>query len=120
MAKQFKKNEILQILTKDADASITDIAKKVGCATSYVCTVRGEWAKQQEPQEEPEPQLSNMRFQSEDLSERLQLLNIHPDDRDILMRFVVMQEKRIEFQLGRLNEAYRLIGSNLVDECMEY
>jgi hypothetical protein len=82
--------------------------------------IRGQWAKQQEPQQQPKSQLYNMPFRSEDLSERLQLLNIHPDDRDILMRFAVMQEKRIEFQLGRLNEAYRLIGSNLVDECMEH
>jgi CO dehydrogenase nickel-insertion accessory protein CooC1 len=60
MARQFKKNKIVQILENDADVSNIDIAKKLGCAKSYVSMIRGQWAKQQEPQQQPKSQLYNM------------------------------------------------------------
>lgn len=129
-----RKLKIERFLTKNPKATLKEIVSATGCVNSYAHIVRKEWLeKQQESPASkvvtgivqniksiaPAPRLKDAIYRSEDLETQLQLLGIHKDDRTILVNFAEMLEKRIQYQSFRLNEAYRLIGSNTVDECME-
>jgi hypothetical protein len=130
-----RKLKIKRFLNKSPNATLKEIVSATGCVSSYAHIVRKEWLEEQ--QESPAsklvagiveniksvasvPRLKDDIYRSEDLETQLQLLGVHEDDRKILVSFAERLEKRIQWQLVRLNEAYRLIGSNTVDECMEY
>jgi hypothetical protein len=61
-----------------------------------------------------------MIYTRDDFEERLSELAIGTEDATILMEFVDNRMRQIEWQHKRLSEAYRIIGSNVIDECVEY
>lgn len=61
-----------------------------------------------------------MIYTRDDFEERLSELAIGTEDATILMEFVDNRMRQIEWQHKRLSEAYRIIGANVVDECVEY
>ena len=129
-----RKLKIQRFLTKNPNATLKEIVNATGCVNSYAHIVRKEWLEEQQESPAsklvtgivenvksiaPAPRLKDAIYGSEDFKTQLQLLGIHENDRTILVNFAELLEKRIQWQLVRLNEAYRLIGSNTVDECME-
>ena len=55
-----------------------------------------------------------------DFEERLSELAIGTDDSQMLTAFVQRKVQHADWMNRRLQEAYRIIGSNLIDECVEY
>lgn len=54
----------------------------------------------------------------EDFEERLSELTIGTDDVQQLMDFVRLQEKRYVWHSKRCNVAAKLVGHNVINECM--
>lgn len=57
-------------------------------------------------------------YNVEDFEERLSELTIGTEDVQKLMEFVRMQERRLQFQLKKMDIAANMLGHNLIDECL--
>jgi hypothetical protein len=57
-------------------------------------------------------------YSIEDFEERLSELTIGTEDVQKLMDFVRMQERRLKFQLKKMDIAANMLGHNLIDECL--
>ena len=57
-------------------------------------------------------------YSVEDFEERLSELTIGTEDVQKLMDFVHMQERRLKFQLKKMDIAANMLGHNLIDECL--
>jgi hypothetical protein len=57
-------------------------------------------------------------YSIEDFEERLSELTIGTEDVQNLMDFVRMQERRLKFQLKKMDIAANMLGHNLIDECL--
>jgi hypothetical protein len=57
-------------------------------------------------------------YSVEDFEERLSELTIGTEDVQKLMDFVRMQERRLQFQLKKIDIAANMLGHNLIDECL--
>lgn len=57
-------------------------------------------------------------YNVEDFEERLSELTIGTEDVQKLMEFVRMQERRLQFQLKKIDIAANMLGHNLIDECL--
>lgn len=57
-------------------------------------------------------------YNVEDFEERLSELTIGTEDVQHLMEFVRMQERRLQFQLKKIDVAANMLGHNLIDECL--
>lgn len=55
-----------------------------------------------------------------DFEERLSELAIGSEDAQKLSAFVERKVGHTQWMQRRLDEAYRIIGSNVIDECVEY
>ena len=67
--------------------------------------------------------MTNNIYSVEDFEERLSELTIGTEKVQKLMEFVRMQDRRIQFQLKKIDIAANMLGHNLIDEClieMEY
>lgn len=54
----------------------------------------------------------------EDFEERLSELTIGTENVQKLMEFVRMQDRRIQFQLKKIDIAANMLGHNLIEECL--
>lgn len=59
-------------------------------------------------------------FTLADFEERLSELAIGTEDAQMLTAFVTRRIQHSDWLHRRLDEAYRIIGSNVIDECVEY
>lgn len=57
-------------------------------------------------------------YNVEDFEERLSELTIGTENVQKLMEFVRMQERRLQFQLKKIDIAANMLGHNLIDECL--
>ena len=57
-------------------------------------------------------------YNVEDFEERLSELTIGTEDVQKLMEFVRMKERRLQFQLKKIDIAANMLGHNLIDECL--
>ncbi len=57
-------------------------------------------------------------YNVEDFEERLSELTIGTEDVRNLMDFVRMQDRRLQFQLKKIDVAANMLGHNLIDECL--
>ena len=57
-------------------------------------------------------------YSVEDFEERLSELTIGTENVQKLMEFVRMQERRLKFQLKKMDIAANMLGHNLIDECL--
>jgi hypothetical protein len=57
-------------------------------------------------------------YSVEDFEERLSELTIGTENVQKLMEFVRMQDRRIQFQLKKIDIAANMLGHNLIDECL--
>ena len=57
-------------------------------------------------------------YSVEDFEERLSELTIGTEDVQKLMEFVRMQDRRLQFQLKKIDIAANMLGHNLIDECL--
>ena len=55
-----------------------------------------------------------------DFEERLSELAIGTEDAQMLTAFVTRRIQQADWLHRRLDEAYRIIGSNVIDECIDY
>ena len=57
-------------------------------------------------------------YSVEDFEERLSELTIGTENVQKLMEFVRMQDRRLQFQLKKIDIAANMLGHNLIDECL--
>jgi len=57
-------------------------------------------------------------YSVEDFEERLSELTIGTEAVQQLMDFVRMQDRRLQFQLKKMDIAANMLGHNLIDECL--
>ena len=62
--------------------------------------------------------MTNNIYSVEDFEERLSELTIGTENVQKLMEFVRMQDRRIQFQLKKIDIAANMLGHNLIDECL--
>lgn len=62
--------------------------------------------------------MSQLIYSVEDFEERLSELTIGTEDVQQLMEFVRMQDRRLQFQLKKIDIAANMLGHNLIDECL--